>query len=70
MRTNIDLDDQLVAEAFKASGAATKKELVHLGLKALIKSKKRLDLLDLVGVIDLDPDFDHKAVRRTKSDAR
>jgi Arc/MetJ family transcription regulator len=70
MRTNIDLDDELLSEALKASGAKTKKEVVHLGLKALIKASRRKDLTELVGKIDLDPDFDHKAVRKTKYDAR
>lgn len=69
MRTNIDLDDALVAKAFKASGARTKRELVHLGLEALIRQSKKKYLLDLVGKIDLDPDFDHKSVRRTRHDA-
>ena len=31
MRTNIVLDDELVAEAFRVSAARTKKDLVHEG---------------------------------------
>jgi Arc/MetJ family transcription regulator len=69
MRTNIDLDEKLVADAFKASGARTKRELVHKALEALIKQSRKKDLLDLVGEIDLDPDFDHKKVRRSRYDA-
>jgi Arc/MetJ family transcription regulator len=34
-RTNIDLDKALIAEAMRLSGAKTKKEVVHLGLREL-----------------------------------
>ena len=68
MRTNIVLDDALVEAAFKASGAKTKRQLVHLALEALIKQSRKKDLLDLVGKVDFDPEFDFKAVRRTRCD--
>lgn len=35
--TNIDLDEDLLAEAMRLSGAKTKKEAVHLGLRELIR---------------------------------
>jgi len=35
--TNIDLDKDLLAEAMRLSGAKTKKEVVHLGLRELIR---------------------------------
>jgi Arc/MetJ family transcription regulator len=68
MRTNIDLDDKLVDEAMRLSGAKTKKEVVGLALEALIKARKRPDLMELVGKIDLDANYDHKKTRRTKYD--
>jgi len=61
MRTNIDIDDELIAEAAKLTGIKTKKELVHQALKTLIESKKRRSLLELVGKVELDPDYDYKA---------
>jgi len=33
MRTNIDLDDELVKEAMNVTGVRTKKEVVHLALQ-------------------------------------
>jgi Arc/MetJ family transcription regulator len=69
MRTNIDLDDELVERAFKASGAKTKRELVHRGLEALIKASKKKDLMDLAGKIDFVEGYDHKKVRRTRYEA-
>jgi Arc/MetJ family transcription regulator len=41
MRTNIVIDEKLMAEAIKASGAKTKKEAVELGLKTLIRLKQQ-----------------------------
>jgi len=35
--TNIDLDEALVAEAMRLTGTKTKKEVVHLGLRELIR---------------------------------
>jgi Arc/MetJ family transcription regulator len=41
MRTNVELDDALVEEAFRLTAVKTKKELLHQALKALIQSHKR-----------------------------
>ena len=40
MRTNIVIDDRLMADALKATGLKTKKEVVEMGLKTLIKLKQ------------------------------
>ena len=61
MRTNIDIDDELIAEAARLTGIKTKKELVHQALLMLIKSKKRRSLLELAGKIKFAPGYDHKA---------
>ncbi|RDH87443.1 MAG: DUF2191 domain-containing protein [endosymbiont of Escarpia spicata] len=41
MRTNIVIDDDLMANALKMTGLKTKREAVELGLKTLIKLKKQ-----------------------------
>ena len=41
MRTNIVIDENLIADAIKATGARTKREAVELGLKTLIQLKKQ-----------------------------
>ena len=66
MRTNIVLDDDLVQEAFSLTGARTKRELVNMGLKELVRRYRKRDLTDLTGRIRLRDDFDHKAMRRTR----
>lgn len=63
MRTNIVLDEELVAEALKLSKARTKKELVHEALEEFVESRKRLNLLDLAGKIKFAGDYDYKALR-------
>ncbi|WP_373480811.1 type II toxin-antitoxin system VapB family antitoxin [Geminocystis sp.] len=67
MRTNIDLEDTLVEEAFRLTNVRTKKELVNLALKELIRSRKKLNLLDLSGKIDLREDYDYSQLRSNKN---
>jgi Arc/MetJ family transcription regulator len=37
VHTNIDLDEKLLAEAMELTRARTKKEVIHLGLRELIR---------------------------------
>ena len=68
MRTNIVLDEDLVKEAFSLTGVRTKRELVNLALEELIRSRKKKNLFELAGKLELREDFDHKALRDTRSD--
>ena len=63
MRTNIVIDDQLVADAMKLSGVKTKREVVELALRRLVTSAKQKDILDLVGQDMIAPGYDVRAVR-------
>lgn len=63
MRTNIVLDDQLVADAMRLCGVKTKREVVELALRRLVNSVRRKDILDLVGQNMIAPDYDVRAVR-------
>lgn len=63
MRTNIELDEDLVREARQLSRIKTKKALVHQALLEFVAHRKRLDLRELEGADLLDPDYDHKALR-------
>ena len=69
MRTNIVLDDDLVEEAFSLTGVRTKRELVHIALTELVRQRRKRDLTELAGKIQLRDDFDHKAMRRTRDGA-
>jgi len=64
MRSNIVLDDELVAEAFKVSDAKTKRQLIHEALRELVAQRRRMDLRELRGSDGIAPDYDHKALRQ------
>ena len=50
MRTNIVIDDALMAEALKASGLKTKREVVELGLKTISRLAKQANVRSLRGI--------------------
>ena len=58
MRTNIVIDDQLMADALKATGLTTKKEAVDLGLRMLVRLKKQQAIRQLRGKLIWDGDLD------------
>jgi Arc/MetJ family transcription regulator len=62
MRTNIVIDEQLMAAALKASGARTKKEAVELALRTLIQLGKQGEIKRLRGKIAWEGDLE--ATRR------
>lgn len=66
MRTNIELDNELVAEAQKLSGIETKKGVVHEALRFFVETKRRKRLSDLRGKIELAPGYDYKALREER----
>ncbi len=66
MRTNIVLNDKLVEQAFALTGVRTKKDLIDLALKELVRSRQRKDLTDLAGRVRFRAGFDHKALREMK----
>ena len=54
MRTNIDIDDELLAKARKATNIKTKKALVEKGLELLVRMENQKSLLSLKGKIQID----------------
>ncbi|MDN5849750.1 MAG: type II toxin-antitoxin system VapB family antitoxin [Nitrococcus sp.] len=64
MRTNIVLDDDLIAQALRLSKARSKRELVHLALKEFVENHQRKEVLELVGKVRIDPDYNHKRLRQ------
>lgn len=64
MRTNIEIDDELMNKAMKAAGTSTKKETVEEGLRLLIRRQRMSGILDLEGKVRWDGDLD--AMRRAK----
>jgi Arc/MetJ family transcription regulator len=64
MRTNIVIDDKLMADTLKATGLQTKREVVELGLKTLLRLRQQSEIKKLRGKITWDGDLD--AMRREK----
>lgn len=50
MRTNIEIDDALMAEVLSVTGARTKREAVEQGLRTLLRLEAEKRLLSLEGV--------------------
>jgi Arc/MetJ family transcription regulator len=63
VRTNIVLDEDLVAEAQGVTGLATKRDVVDFALRELVRQRRRgkLNVLDLAGQIEFIEDCDPKA---------
>lgn len=49
MRTNIDIDDEVLREAQRLVGARTKRETVDFALRELVARQRRIGVLDLRG---------------------
>jgi Arc/MetJ family transcription regulator len=70
MRTNVVLDDELVEEAFRLTGARTKRELIHTALHELVRVRRKKDLMELAGRVRFRKGFDHKALRTVRHGTR
>jgi Arc/MetJ family transcription regulator len=66
MRTTVDLDEQLLNEALRLTGARTKSEVVHLALQELVRSRKKKRLTELAGKIRFIGSFDQKSMRKLR----
>ena len=51
MRTNIEIDDKLIAKAMKALKVRTKKEAVNVALQHVVAKDAQRDVLQLRGQI-------------------
>jgi len=57
MRTNIDIDDELIKQALRLSHLKTKKEVVHQALEHYVKRLRRLKLLSMQGKVKWEGDL-------------
>ena len=61
MITNINIDEALVADAIKLSGAKTKREVVDRALREMVARARRPSVRVLFGIGGVDADYDPKA---------
>lgn len=58
MRTNIVIDDDLMARAMRAAGTKTKRETVEMGLASLIQLKEQANIRQLRGKLSWTGDLE------------
>ena len=58
MRTNIEIDDQLMADAIKATGAKTKRDAVEESLRRTVRAQRQLEALRGLRGLGWDGDLD------------
>ena len=58
MRTNIVIDDDLMAKALRATGLKTKREAVEAGLRALLKLQAQAQIRAARGQLIWEGDLD------------
>jgi hypothetical protein len=63
MATNLEIDNNLLHEALRVGGLKTKKDTVNLALKEFVYRRKQLEIINIFGTMDPDPDFDYKKGR-------
>lgn len=61
--TNVAIDDELLEEAVRVGGHRTKKAIVTEALQEYIRCRRQVQILDLFGQIDYDPEYDYKKQR-------
>lgn len=65
-RTNIDIDDELVAEAMRKYGLRTKKEAVDLALRRLVGPRLSPEFFESMRGIGWDGDLDEMRESRVQ----
>jgi Arc/MetJ family transcription regulator len=65
MRTNIEIDDEVLQEVRKLTGARTKREAVDLALRELVARYRRLEFLRLRGKVHWEGDLNKSRLGRS-----
>ena len=58
MRTNIVIDDDLMRDALRATGLGTKKEVVELGLRTLLRIRNQEEVRNHRGRLQWEGNLD------------
>ena len=66
MPTNLAIDDTLIDEARQLGGHHTKKATVTAALQEYILRHRQLQVVELFGTMDYDPEYDYKRQRGTE----
>jgi Arc/MetJ family transcription regulator len=66
MRTNIDIDDRLMRQAMRRSGAPTKRAAVEAGLRLLAQMHAQGSIRRLRGKVVWEGDLDQSRLTRAR----
>lgn len=58
MRTNIEIDDDLMRETLRATGLKTKREAVEQGLRTLLRLSRQAEIRKFRGKLNWEGDLD------------
>jgi Arc/MetJ family transcription regulator len=67
MRTNIEIEDELIQKALSLSGLKTKRAAVEAALRLLIRVKEQEQILNLAGKVRWESDLDESRQGRGAS---
>jgi Arc/MetJ family transcription regulator len=65
MRTNIDIDDELLSRAMAATGLSTKRATVEAGLRLLVRVREQAEALAELKGLGWEGDLDEMRRGRT-----
>jgi hypothetical protein len=63
MPTSVKLNGKMVEQAVKLGGFKSKQQALNAALKEFVERHNRLQILELAGKIDFDPEWDYKKLR-------
>jgi Arc/MetJ family transcription regulator len=64
MRTNIDIDEVIVREVQRVTGARSKREAVDIALRELVARSQRAEILDIRGKVHWEGDLNSSRTGR------
>ena len=70
MRTNIEIDGELIKEAQELSGLKTKRAVVDAALRMFVRVQHQKDILNLAGKVKWEGDLDAMREGREFDDPR
>lgn len=63
MKINLAIDDDLINEALTLGHFNSREDTVVTALQEFINHRRQLEIIDLFGKFDPDPDYDYKLGR-------
>ncbi|WCL50360.1 type II toxin-antitoxin system VapB family antitoxin [Leptospira sp. GIMC2001] len=63
MATNLNIDNDLLNQAYSISGLKSKKDTVNLALKEFIKRYKQDQFLNFINNVEYDENYNYKKIR-------